>query len=343
MTKLMHEVWQVVDSRNFGGIESHILQLVCGLNKMGVSVKVVFTHYYGEHPLFEQLNKGNIAYYVCQQSTLYELIKKHKPALIHTHGYKASILTRFCCLFNKTPVISTFHAGEKPQGRMWLYDLIDRYSSFLSKHRFAVSQKIKMKIPYQTDIAKNFVNTHVIDTQSIDNSDKQVAFVGRLSKEKGTDNLLKIAEALPNINFHIYGDGPEKETLIKSNVSNLILHGQQTKMDDVWSNIGLLILPSLYEGLPMVVLEAMARGIPVVASDVGDLYKVITDHKNGWLVKPGDIAAYVNTIKYCFALTDKDKQQLHINIKSTIKNNYSVDAVLPELIFNYQKVLDNTV
>ncbi len=88
---------------------------------------------------------------------------------------------------------------------------------------------------------------------------KQIAFVGRLSHEKGADRFIDIARHIPDIEFSIYGDGPEKPRLIENAPANVIFHGHQNDMDAVWCNISALVISSRYEGLPMAALEAMAE------------------------------------------------------------------------------------
>lgn len=340
MSKKLNSVWQVVDSRNFGGIESHILQLACGLKLMGINTHVIFLNDYGQHPMRAQLHDNRIDYYVCNQQSLLELLKKHKPTVIHSHGYKAGIISRFSALLSNIPVISTYHAGEKPTGKMAVYDFIDRYTGFLAKATFAVSDLIQQRLPFKSEVAKNFVQMPTFSQDNLtDNSVKQIAFVGRLSKEKGIKQLLAISKALPNITVDVYGDGPEKTYLSEHKSDNLKMHGQVTDMAGVWKNIKLLLLPSEYEGLPMVVLEAMSRGIPVIASDVGDLHKVVKHQNNGWLISKKITKSYVNAINQFTAMTDKQMLDLRDNAQRTIEERYSAKVILPELINCYKKVV----
>ncbi|AWB65265.1 glycosyltransferase family 1 protein [Saccharobesus litoralis] len=335
MNKHLGEIWQVVDSRNFGGIESHILQLSQGLQIMGLTPRVVFLNHYGEHPLFRLLKKANIPYLVRKACSIQSLIKTHQPALIHTHGYKAGIVMRIIGRLSGTPVISTYHAGETPKGKVWLYDWIDRYTGHLAKWRFAVSASIQQKLPTHAEQAKNFINSR----QLTKGDGQQVAFVGRLSFEKGINQLIAIAKQLPHVDIHVYGDGPAKQQLLSARLKNLHLHGQQHHMPHVWRQIGLLLLPSLQEGLPMVALEAMARGIPVVASRVGALPELITHKKNGWLINVGDIHGYCQAIMRWHALPAIQQASLSRKAKKVVDTDYSVEAVMPHFIQRYRQAM----
>ncbi|NTS76171.1 glycosyltransferase family 4 protein [Catenovulum sp. SM1970] len=337
MSQNNRQVWQILDSRNFGGIESHVLQLCLGLKSQGWLAKVVFVQHYGEHPLWPKLKAHGIPYTVCQadKNSLTKMLEQERPALIHTHGYKAGIVTRLLAKFKHIPVISTYHAGEAPTGKVKIYDWIDRYSGFLADDRLAVSQDVKKKVPTACDVTKNFVD---IKNMTLSEG-QQIAFVGRLSEEKGTDNLLAIARSLPHVDIHCYGDGPDMEKLQANKTANLHLHGQQNDMSQVWPNIGLLLLPSLHEGMPMVALESMARGIPVIASSVGDLPKLIQHGDNGWLKSPSDIKGFNLCIRTWLSVSNERKAKLSQVAQDVIRENYSFEAVMPELVKRYQSLI----
>lgn len=336
MAKKVLKVWQVVDSRNFGGIESHILQLSKGLIHLGINVSVIFLNDYGEHPMWAKLSENNINFMVCRRHhSFFNLLTKEQPDLIHSHGYKAGIYSRLLSLLSRTPVISTYHAGELPVGRMKYYDFIDRYTAFLANKVFAVSEKINARLPCKSTVAKNFVNSQTTHLSR----GKQVAFIGRLSEEKGVKQLIKIAQQLPHTQFHVYGDGPARSFLSAYKGGNIVLYGQINDMSKVWCNVGLLLLPSIHEGLPMVLLEAMSMGIPAVASDVGDIHKVITAGQNGWLIKSQFTNGYVSAIESYTRMNKHSINEMRTNAQQTILDKFSTQVVLPDLINHYQNAI----
>lgn len=133
--------------------------------------------------------------------------------------------------------------------------------------------------------------------------------VGRITREKGIDVLLNAAKRLRNEGFDvevsIVGDGParvEMEALAKTlrmdeSVRFLGYIGDRSSLHNQFDSADIFVLPSLSEGLPKVLVEAMARSLAVVATDVGSIRDVIIDRDTGLLVRPGDIDGLVSAIK----------------------------------------------
>ncbi|MGL4828424.1 MAG: glycosyltransferase, partial [Vibrio sp.] len=147
---LEHRLWLLIDSRVFGGIESHVLQLAQGLQKYEQSVVIVILQRYPNNsPLLEKLRDMAIPYCILSDLAPQHLLSqallaafhRYQPMWVHAHGYKASLLSRFAVRFSSLSMrqFTTYHAGEMPIGRVKLYDWCDRYSAFLSHHSFSVS------------------------------------------------------------------------------------------------------------------------------------------------------------------------------------------------------------
>lgn len=327
------KIWLALDSRGFGGIESHVEQLALGLGNAATDVRVVFLNDYGSHPVQRRLLYSGMQ---CDSldgrvTSLWQKVRKERPDVIHTHGYKAGILLRPMCKALGITCASTFHSGEEKQGKLRIYDWLDRHTAFLADKVFAVSTPILATLPCRAELADNFVNTRDIKPSS----GEDIAFVGRLSKEKAPDRYIRLAKHFPYMDFHIYGDGPMRKSLEKSAPPNVIFHGAQQDMRAVWPNIGLLVIPSRAEGLPMSSLEAMARGIPVAAFNVGALDKLIQDNQNGWLLPPGDMAAMVEVIRDWRNCDPQLRIKRQLNAISTVRKHYSAEAVVPKLLKAY--------
>jgi len=328
-------VWLLLDSRKAGGIESHVLQLAEGLYMYDINVTVVFLTNYGDHPLRTELQRQGINTISLNGHIigLWKAMRRERPSILHTHGYKAGILGRFVAHACKIPVVSTYHMGEKPSGRLTLYDWLDRQSARLASRAFAVSPQIAKNLPVDAKVVDNFVSANGL---GISNGDR-IAFVGRLSFEKGPDYFARLASRYPDYRFHIYGEGPKATELKASAPRNLHFHGQRD-MASIWPGIGLLIMPSRHEGLPMAALEAMARGIPVLASHVGAFDQLIDSGKNGWLVTPGDNDELAECLDRWIAMSNQQKRHFKQAARQKVLQRFSTDIVVPQLIYSYWQI-----
>ncbi len=328
-----HQIWQVLDTKNMAGIESHVAELSKGLIEMKWSVTVVFLNDFGPHPLKVLLDKSKIPWCCLDGSlkSLWRAMTIHHPTLIHTHGYKSGIYCKFLGNLKGIDIVSTYHAGEKCSGKLYLYNRLDQLTSFLSKP-ISVSEQILKTLSKHAVQINNFVS---IPRASKPKNRKHVAFVGRLSYEKGPDVFCEIARNLPNFDFDIFGNGPLHEQLTQTAPPNVTFHGQQV-MEKHWDKIDLLCMPSRFEGLPMAALEAMAQSIPVIASDVGGLPQLINHRKNGWICRAENTDDFVAALRDWRSLDDGKHLKLSTAAYETIKNKYSPAVIIPkvEAIYN---------
>ena len=124
-----------------------------------------------------------------------------------------------------------------------------------------------------------------------------VGTVARLSPEKNIPIILSCAKALPDITFVVVGDGPQASILKKmaAGISNVMFVGQRTDVERFYAAFDVFLLPSAMEGLPLSILEALASGVPVVASNVGAVGEAVLNGHNGFLIQGGP-QAYVEAI-----------------------------------------------
>ncbi len=144
-----------------------------------------------------------------------------------------------------------------------------------------------------------------------------IGTVGRLHREKGLDVFLEAAAEVlvsrPETRFVIVGSGPDRAALESLSdtlgiASNVALLGERSDVTNLLSAMDLFVLSSPEEGMPNVVLEAMAAGLPVVATGVGGTPEVVADGKTGLLVPPGDpprLAGAITTM-----LADPDRMRM---------------------------------
>jgi len=276
-------IYLFIDSSGFGGIESHILQFALLVKQQNKDVEVLFVDNYPGHPLYQLLCTNKIKYRFLSDVAPSSFFSLLLPSdIVHAHGYKASLLSRFYRLRYSFRAISSFHAGEQLSGKLSFYEWLNRLTSFLS-HNFAVSSKIKRKVPFRCHLLNNFIMQFPELKLRSKHQVLQVGFVGRLSHEKGIDRFIELSDMLTSCQFHVFGDGDKRSLLI--NKQHIHWHGAVDSMDDNWSLIDVLVISSRAEGLPMAALEAMANGVPVIATNVGDLSQLVASE---WIVEEPD-------------------------------------------------------
>ena len=126
--------------------------------------------------------------------------------------------------------------------------------------------------------------------------EEYIAFIGLITERKGIDRVLDIARRMPDTTFLIAGDSPERKKWENKAPENATFLGKIDYVPSLLDEARCLLLPSRGEGLPGVVMEAMAMRCPVVASDISCIPDLIPDDAYGFLVKQDDISAYVEAI-----------------------------------------------
>ena len=177
----------------------------------------------------------------------------------------------------------------------------------------------------------------------------RILYVGRLVHEKGLEELIeavgKTRNLFPEICLRIVGDGPMRKDLdlMIDNLSireHVIFEGfrPHSEISGYMDESDLFVLPSYSEGMPLVVLEAMASGIPVIASRVGGVPEVIRDGFNGFLVEPKDSEALAKRIEE--VLSDRDLlRKVSINAAATIRQGFSVEKAAEKISRLYERTL----
>ena len=169
-----------------------------------------------------------------------------------------------------------------------------------------------------------------------------VGSAGRLSPEKGFGVLVEAAAIVTRsdagVGFIHFGDGPLRETVARRITElglegRFILAGFRSDIDRFIPHWDLSVLPSFTEGLPNVVLEAFAAGVPVVATAVGGTPEVVEDGVNGYLVPPGNPEALARSIRDIL-LSEEERRSMGRRGRGRVLNEFTFEAKCKE----YQKL-----
>ncbi len=328
-------IWMFLDSASVGGIERHVAVVAQALKRRAIPVEIVLLDDHGDNPWYAQLSDAGLSYTALdgKMRTLAAALRKQKPGLIHTHGYKASIIGRLAAHFTRTPVVTTFHDGERMPLPTGLWQRLDEFAG-ITAPRIAVSESVAANLPWSSHTVDNFLLLPPPPTPRP--LPKRVGFLGRFVNQKAPEIFCAIAEAAPaDIEFHMWGDGPLRADLQAKHDKRVVFHGITTNVAPVLEQIGLLLMTSRTEGLPMATLEAFSAGVPVAASRVDAMPKVITHGETGWLFDFGDVDAALSCLKAWAELDETRQAAMRTACWERLRDHYSDETQLPRLMDVY--------
>ena len=329
-------IWHLIDSRTVGGAERHIALLVRALNARNIPAQAVLFKDYGGSPWLEQLRAEDIPSRVLDGSfsRLLNAVRRDRPTLLHVHGYKAGLFGRLAALFCRIPVVTTFHTGDRSSGRLAWYERLDEWTAVIGE-RIAVTETVQRRLPYGSTVVGSFVP---LPPEPAATLPRRAAFVGRLSPEKRPEFFCRLATACGSeIEWHIYGDGPLYNDLKRLYSNKIHFHGVVSDMSQVWPTLGLLVMPSLFEGLPLAGLEALAGGVPVLGSRVGGLPQLAIDDVTGWLFERDDLEGAVALVQKWIGLSETEQVRMRSACRDHVRKHFSEDQQIDKLLAIYRR------
>ena len=243
-------------------------------------------------------------------------IKKFDVDIIHCHAAIPTLAARLASVGKGIPIVCTGHGWEQSK-----FNLIAPLLSISSDRVIAISEKMRHSMisggatSNKIEVIYNAVDkSPLLDTTGgfkkelgLSTSHILLGMVSRISVPfKGHSLLIKamaeLVKEFPYLRLAIIGDGKfrhQYEMQVENENLNeyIFFTGNRTNMSYVYSGIDILVLPSLREGLPVVVLEAMAAGKAVIATDVGGTSEIIMQGESGLLIKANDIVDLRESIK----------------------------------------------
>jgi glycosyltransferase involved in cell wall biosynthesis len=176
----------------------------------------------------------------------------------------------------------------------------------------------------------------------------RIIFVGRLVAEKGVQIFLQAAEKLkavfPDVQIDLAGEGDSEENLRQMTIelglaNNVNFLGRLDNVAEALRNADIYIQPSLNEGLPNSLLEAMACGLPVVVTKVGGMPDVVTDGVHGFVVEPDNVTELAEALGNL--LRDEPlRREMGKEGCARIQREFSLDSIAEKYITNYRKMIN---
>jgi glycosyltransferase involved in cell wall biosynthesis len=307
-----------VDSLEVGGAERHVVDLALALRRKGHEVEVTCS-VSGElcepletarvpvWPLTRRLVKRRAS--LSYARGIRKLLGERTFDLVHAHIFASAVAAAIATLGKSVPLVITEHTEASWQ--TWLTRPVSRWAHRRAKRVIAVSTPIERRLIEHYGVPSHLVTLipNAVTPASDEPPDPPVALrgvwlehpligvVARLQPEKGVANFLKaavrVAEVSSQARFLVVGDGPLRGELLDLaehlGLSERVRFlGYRSDSRALMELMDVLVVPSLTEGSPLIVLEAMAAGVPLVASAVGGIPDQVRHGREGILVPPDD-------------------------------------------------------
>ena len=296
---------------------------------------------------------------------LRRIVESRVPDVVVTNSVKSHFLMWRSRLWRKYPWVAFHHGYTDTDRKMRLYNRFDRWSLPHADRLVTVCRAFAQELSGSTGIAiENISVQHnsirrgrpvstaeveaLRDRLEIGDDERVMLSVGRLSREKAHIDLLEafrlLRETRPDLSLKliIVGDGPERARLTADADSlggHVIFAGQVSDVRPFYAVADVFALPSLSEGSPNVVLEAMAANLPIVATAVGGVPEMLENNESALLVPPNDppsLAAGIASL-----LTDKDlAQRLARRAATLVDTQYAPENYVRSLVEIYREVIE---
>jgi glycosyltransferase involved in cell wall biosynthesis len=254
---------------------------------------------------------------------LRSLAVERNPDIIQSHAVKSHFLVRAAGLDRMAPWVAFHHGYTWPDWRARLYNQLDRWSLRAARKALTVSEPFRLQliargvVPERIEVVHNAINPEwgsrwrqpeaaaaLRARLGIALEARVLLIVGRLSSEKDHLTLMEALGRLPEAppaHLLIVGEGPERlrieETVRALGLAGrFTLTGQVDSAEPYYGIADICVLSSLSEGSPNALLEAMAAGVPVVATAVGGVPEIVSHGESALLIHPGDCQAMTNAI-----------------------------------------------
>lgn len=366
----MLKIVQVAAPTTAGGLERVVESLAIGHHRRGHDVTVA-TLLLGEeedHPFVDMLTSSGVRVheirippraYLRERREIAALCREVRPDVVHTHGYRIDLLDRRVISRLGIPIVTTVHGASKMGGLKgaffeWLqrrgyrrFDAVVAVSNPLYEASLegGVPRRRLHLVPNAwAPLRESMPRSAARRALGLDDDQPVVGWVGRFITVKGGDVFLEALARIPEPRptAVMIGYGPESERLVRRTdalgLGDCVrFYPEIRDASRYFAAFDVYVLSSRSEGLPIVILEAMAVGTPIVATRVGGVADALNGH-GGWLVPPEDPVALASAIVE--ALSDRDEAAARArHARARLSEDYSLDAFLDRYEHVYESAI----
>ena len=345
-----------------GGTENVVLQLCeifkplvnsivvcsCGgvnvekLNEMGI-----------KHYLIPDIENKSISTMFAVCKTIKTIVKEERITIIHTHHRMAAFYVSLLGLYRNCKFINTSHNTFENKkfltrfayghacliacGEMVKKNLVDYYD-LLDNQVTVIHNAVK---PFVGEIIEDPLVKKLHDEGCF-----VIGNIGRLSEQKGMEYYIKaipeVIKECPQARFVIAGSGEDESKLKELSEyigadKYLTFLGYRNDVQNLMSQLDLIVLSSLWEGLPLTPIEAFSVGKTIVATAVDGTPEVVKDGENGLLVEAKNVEQLVQKIIWVI-INQENKTKMELNAKRTFEESFSIEVFTKQVIDYYRSL-----
>jgi glycosyltransferase involved in cell wall biosynthesis len=371
----IYRLLHIIDHLGSGGAQEALLSLVKYCDRRRFHVEVATLH--GQGHYWESFRRLAVPlqslsphkYVPLYLTRLFHLLRAGNFDLIHCHLTASNLIAKPLAALLGVSLIFNYDQNDMYRTQQKTRLRLDRLANLLTDHIIAVSASTRDFLIQQEGVPADKITIiyNGVDlerfqaapdsptratwrhTWGLPENTPVIAGVGRLRQQKNFPLFLRVARevlrAIPQAGFVIAGEGPGRPDLEKlardlGIASQVHFLGYVNDMTELYAGVDMLLMTSLSEGTPLTVLEAMAMGVPVVATRVDGMAEVLEDGVDAYLVPPGDLGACARRI--CRLLQDQVlARQFSQAGQKKVRDHYSALSMTRQLENIYLKYLEN--
>lgn len=351
------KILQIIESLDIGGAENFTVQLCNQLSKNNDVILLNTKASNAEHNYQKHLN-SNIKlitfnwekkYSLFQLIEITKTINRIKPDIIHVHLHNSFYYVfAYSIFYKRIPIIHTMHNSVD----VWrsILKIINKWR-FLSKSiiHVCISSSIysQMKKEYPK-LRSAFINNGIDRVGNPDssiralslfkklgiNSEQNMVFIaiGNITRFKNFSLLAEALKQLEKTNIKCiliggYSDSNEVEKIRSINATNLFLAGSMDKAGELLVHADALVVSSTHEGMPIVALEAMSLGKPILTTPAGGMIDLVKDNYNGFISENHSLEKFSDILIKFMNLNLEEKKKLGENSMNSFNENYNISKI----------------
>jgi glycosyltransferase involved in cell wall biosynthesis len=360
----MIKICYLIGQLGKGGAEKQLYELVKGINRKVFDPVVISLNqggYWGG-----EIRKLNIRLIELQRKRSFEfarlfklikILKAEKPDIVHTYMFAANSYGRIAAIIDRVPVIIASERNlveiGKDKNKFDIY--IDKLLAPFSQGIICNSDKASKSLveKYSFNGSKVFTVHNGIDASpvrnGISNRIKIIGTVGSLYPQKNHSLFLDMAKIVlersenKDIKFLIVGKGPLRNELERCSKalnieSNVAFAGEREDVPELLQTMDIFVMTSLYEGLPNAIIEAMAAGLPVIATDVGGNSELVINRETGFLCRSNDAKALAEKV-VSLINNEQEAKRMGKNGKKRALSEFGVERMIRKTENIYMELL----